>query len=137
VVKRPNAGRNRKVPQQLFDHVILDVDDLERSREFYERALAPLGVSVVMDRGERYAFGRADGKPQFWVAARGTPPARGVHLAFAAVDRGAVDEFHRAALAAGGKDNGAPGPRPQYHRTYYGAFVLDPDGNNVEAVHHG
>jgi catechol 2,3-dioxygenase-like lactoylglutathione lyase family enzyme len=121
----------------VFDHVIVDVADLGASRAFYERALEPLGLAVVMSFGDRCAFGTASGKPQFWLAARGTPPAQGVHLAFGAESRLAVDAFHDAALAAGGVDNGAPGLRPQYHPTYYGAFVLDPDGNNVEAVHHG
>ncbi|MGH3007432.1 MAG: VOC family protein [Gaiellaceae bacterium] len=121
----------------MFDHVIIDVRDLEVSRAFYERAFAPLGISVVMELDERTAFGGESGQPQFWLVARGTPGASGVHVAVAAPDREAVDAFHRAALAAGGSDNGAPGLRPQYHPSYYGAFVLDPDGNNVEAVHHG
>jgi len=121
----------------MFDHVIIDVSDLEASRAFYERALAPLGISVVMEFEGRTAFGPANGRPQFWLVARGAAGASGVHLAFAAPDPEAVDEFHRTALAAGGRDNGAPGLRPQYHSSYYGAFVLDPDGNNIEAVHHG
>jgi catechol 2,3-dioxygenase-like lactoylglutathione lyase family enzyme len=120
----------------VFDHVIVDVDDLADSRRFYELALAPLAISVVMTFPDRCAFGGKDGKPQFWVAARGTPRAAGVHLAFRAESREAVDAFHRAAVAAGGKDNGPPGLRPKYHAGYYGAFVLDPSGNNVEAVHH-
>ncbi|MDX6534249.1 MAG: hypothetical protein QOF68_1993 [Gaiellales bacterium] len=121
----------------MFDHVILDVADLERSREFYRRALAPLGISVVMEFDDRSAFGGADGRPQFWIAARGRRGVEGVHVAFRAESPEAVDAFHRAAIAAGGTDHGAPGPRPQYHPSYYGAFVLDPDGTNVEAVDHG
>jgi catechol 2,3-dioxygenase-like lactoylglutathione lyase family enzyme len=121
----------------MFDHVIVDVVDLEASRAFYERALAPLGISVVMELDGRIAFGPESGRPQFWLVARGTQGAAGVHIAVAASDREAVDEFHRAAVAAGGRDNGPPGLRPQYHSSYYGAFVLDPDGNNIEAVHHG
>jgi len=121
----------------MFDHVIIDVSDLEASRAFYERALAPLGISVVMEFEGRTAFGPASGRPQFWLVSRGTPAATGVHVAVTAPDHEAVDEFHRAALAAGGRDNGAPGLRPLYHSSYYGAFVLDPDGNNIEAVHHG
>jgi catechol 2,3-dioxygenase-like lactoylglutathione lyase family enzyme len=121
----------------VFDHVIIDVADLEDSRGFYERALAPLGITVVMEFDDRCAFGGQGGRPQFWIAARGTPGARGVHLAFGAENQSAVDAFHRAAVAAGGSDNGPPGLRPRYHASYYGAFVLDRHGNNIEAVHHG
>jgi catechol 2,3-dioxygenase-like lactoylglutathione lyase family enzyme len=121
----------------MFDHVIVDVVDLEASRAFYERALAPLGISVVMELDGRIAFGPENGRPQFWLVDRGTRGAAGVHIAVVASDRGAVDEFHHAAVAAGGRDNGPPGLRPQYHSNYYGGFVLDPDGNNIEAVNHG
>jgi catechol 2,3-dioxygenase-like lactoylglutathione lyase family enzyme len=121
----------------VFDHVIIDVDALHTSRGFYERALAPLGISLVMELDDRCAFGGKSGKPQFWIAARGTTSARGVHFAFSAENPGAVDAFHRGAVAAGGSDNGPPGFRPQYHSSYYSAFVLDRDGNNIEAVHHG
>jgi catechol 2,3-dioxygenase-like lactoylglutathione lyase family enzyme len=121
----------------MFDHVIVDVTDLADSRGFFERALAPLGISVVMEFPDRCAFGVESGKPQFWLAARGAPGARGIHVAFGAESRDAVDAFHSAAIAAGAQDNGAPGLRPHYHPSYYGAFVLDRDGNNVEAVHHG
>jgi catechol 2,3-dioxygenase-like lactoylglutathione lyase family enzyme len=121
----------------VFDHVIIDVDDLAASRAFYEHALAPLGCSVVMEFGDRCAFGSESGRPQFWLAERGGPATTGVHIAFPAASHEAVDTFHRAAVAAGGTDNGVPGLRPQYHPSYYGAFVLDPHGNNVEAVNHG
>jgi catechol 2,3-dioxygenase-like lactoylglutathione lyase family enzyme len=122
----------------LFDHVTIDVADLEASRGFYERALAPLGLSVVMEFPDRLAFGvPGGGKPWFFITARGTPSARGVHVAFSAESRDVVEAFHSAALEAGGTDNGAPGLRPQYHAAYYGGFVLDPDGNNIEATHHG
>ena len=114
----------------------INVDDLAASRAFYEQALAPLGYSVLMEFDDRCAFG-ADRRPQFWLAARGVPATTGVHLAFPAASHEVVDAFHRAAVAAGGTDNGAPGLRPQYHQSYYGAFVLDPHGNNVEAVNHG
>lgn len=120
----------------MFDHVIVDVVDLEASRAFYERALAPLGISVVTELDGRIAFGPESGRPQFWLVARGTRGAAGVHVAVTASDREAVDEFHSAAVAAGGRDNGPPGLRPQYHLNYYGAFILDPDANNIEAVHH-
>jgi catechol 2,3-dioxygenase-like lactoylglutathione lyase family enzyme len=121
----------------VIDHLIIEVDDLAASRAFYEQALAPLGCSVVMEFADRCALGPANGRPQFWLAARGRPTTTGVHIAFPAAGQEAVDAFHRAALAAGGTDNGPPGPRPQYHTGYYGAFALDPHGNNVEAVHHG
>jgi catechol 2,3-dioxygenase-like lactoylglutathione lyase family enzyme len=122
----------------VLDHVGIEVSDYEASRAFYEIALAPLGLTVVMEvPGATMAgFGGADGKPWFWVNARGRDACHGVHLAFKAINHDAVDAFHAAALAAGGTDNGAPGPRPLYHPGYYGAFVLDPDGNNVEAVCH-
>ena len=119
----------------MFDHVIIDVADLERARRFYERALGPLGYELVMESDGRFAFGR-DGRPDFWIADRGTGAASGVHLAFTAKDHAAVDAFHREAIAAGARDNGAPGIRPHYHATYYAAFVIDPNGHNIEAVHH-
>jgi len=117
----------------MIDHIILGVDDVEASRAFYERALAPLGVEVVMAMPHGAGFG-SDGKPWFWIADR--EQSGPVHVAFASPDRATVDAFHAAALAAGGRDNGRPGLRPHYHASYYGAFVYDPDGNNVEAVCH-
>ena len=121
----------------MIDHLGLTVSDLAASRAFYEAALAPLGYGVVMEiaDGDSAHLGFGAGRPDFWISA-GTPVSEGVHAAFAAPDRATVDAFHAAALAAGGTDNGAPGPRPHYHEHYYGAFVLDPDGNNVEAVCH-
>jgi catechol 2,3-dioxygenase-like lactoylglutathione lyase family enzyme len=120
----------------MFDHVGLNVSDYGASRAFYERALAPLGYGIVMEFAEWRAvgFGR-DGKPAFWLSER-EPNGTGTHVAFTCDDRATVDAFHAAALAAGGTDNGPPGIREHYHPTYYGAFVLDPDGNNVEAVCH-
>ena len=119
----------------MIDHLGLSVSDLARSREFYRRALAPLGYGVIMEFPGAVGLG-AQGKPDFWLGAATTPTPTPVHVAFLSPDRKTVDAFHTAALAAGGKDNGGPGLRPQYHATYYGAFVLDPDGNNVEAVCH-
>lgn len=119
----------------MLDHLGLNVGDYGRSREFYERALAPLGLRLLMEPGPGVGGFGDGGKPFFWIAARGAPPS-GVHVAFAADDRATVDAFHAAALDAGGRDNGAPGVREIYHPTYYGAYVLDPDGNNVEAVCH-
>ncbi len=116
----------------MFDHISLPVGDLGKSRTFYTAALAPLGIEVIVDTAEWIAFGRS-GRTRFWIGV-GAAPARGAHLAFAAANRGEVRAFHNAALAAGGIDNGAPGLRPQYHPDYYGAFVFDPDGHNVEAV---
>lgn len=120
----------------MFDHVGLNVKDYAASRAFYEQALAPLGWSVAMafDEWKAVGFGTA-AKPDFWITER-EPYGTGTHVAFAAESRAAVDAFHAAALAAGGRDNGAPGIREMYHPTYYGAFVLDADGNNIEAVCH-
>ena len=118
----------------ILDHIGFNVGDLATSKAFYTRALAPLGITVVME-GEGWAMLGRDGRPQFWFGTYGPKPGP-IHLAFAAADRAQVRAFHDAALAAGGKDNGAPGLRPQYHPAYYGAFVLDPDGHNVEAVCH-
>jgi catechol 2,3-dioxygenase-like lactoylglutathione lyase family enzyme len=118
----------------VLDHIAIIVSDHERSRRFYQEALAPLGYQLMMDHDiSGSGFGR-DGKPDFWIQAG--RPSGPIHLAFSSADRRTVDEFHRAGLAAGAQDNGAPGLRPEYHPTYYGAFVIDPDGNNVEAVCH-
>jgi catechol 2,3-dioxygenase-like lactoylglutathione lyase family enzyme len=113
---------------RLVDHVHLRVRDLEASRRFYEAALHALGREV--HEGDGYFA-----SDELWVTADG-PPTANLHLAFQAADEGAVRGFYEAALAAGGTDNGAPGER-DYHPGYYGAYVLDPDGNNVEAVYHG
>jgi catechol 2,3-dioxygenase-like lactoylglutathione lyase family enzyme len=130
----------------MIDHVSLRVSDYDRSKAFYAAALAPLGYTLAMEGTSGAGF-RLDRIPAFWVK-EGMPPDTGapeaaagcggpfVHVALAGRDRAAVDAFHRAALAAGGRDNGAPGLRPQYHSNYYGAFVLDPDGYNIEAVCH-
>ena len=123
----------------MIDHVGFAVADYARSKAFYEKALAPLGYSVfrelTLDGGHAHVGFWADGKPDFWINA-GTPLRGTLHVSFTAKDRATVDAFYRAAVAAGGKDNGAPGLRPHYHPNYYGSFVLDPDGHNVEAVCH-
>jgi catechol 2,3-dioxygenase-like lactoylglutathione lyase family enzyme len=124
----------------MIDHIGFSVSDYARAKAFYEKALAPLGYSLVMEvtaheTGQPAAgFGR-DGKPDFWIGGEGKLELP-VHVAFATTDRPTVDAFHRAGMAAGGKDNGAPGLRPHYHANYYAAFVLDPDGHNIEAVCH-
>jgi catechol 2,3-dioxygenase-like lactoylglutathione lyase family enzyme len=118
----------------MIDHVLIGVDDIAVARAFYEHALAPLGVGLLMDRGDVVGFGR-DGKPAFWLRHR-SGVRDPVHVAFAVEDRPTVDAFHAAGLAAGGTDNGGPGIRAIYHPSYYGAFVLDPDGHNIEAVCH-
>jgi catechol 2,3-dioxygenase-like lactoylglutathione lyase family enzyme len=124
----------------MIDHVGFPVSDYARSKAFYEKALAPLGYTLIMEVRQTEndtpaaGFG-TNGKPDFWIGGEGGLE-RAVHIAIAAEDRATVDAFHRAALAAGAKDNGAPGLRPHYHPNYYGAFVLDPDGHNVEAVCH-
>ena len=119
----------------MLDHVSLSVRDFGASRAFYEPSLAALGYQIVMEFPHAAGFG-VGGKPTFWIAQR-EPVGTGAHVAFTVDDRATVDAFHAAALAAGGTDNGAPGLREHYHPTYYGAFVLDPDGNNIEAVCHG
>jgi len=119
----------------MIDHISLSVSDYEQSKAFFAAALAPLGYSVLMEFGQIAGLGEG-GKPDFWINAG--VPEKPTHIAFRAADRDVVDAFYRAALAAGGKDNGGPGLRPHYHPNYYGAFVLDRDGNNIEAVcHHG
>ena len=124
----------------MLDHLGIPVRDFDRSIAFYEKVLAPLGYSVVMRVGpEDGAAGRhvgfGAGKPSFWLSEAGEAAGH-LHIAFAAADRAAVAAFHAAALAAGAADNGGPGLRPHYHPNYYGAFVIDPDGHNVEAVCH-
>jgi catechol 2,3-dioxygenase-like lactoylglutathione lyase family enzyme len=120
----------------MLDHLGINVSDYARSREFYEKALAPLGITLLMEPiAGAGGFGR-DGKPFFWITDQRLPTTENVHVAFAAPDRATVDAFHVAALEAGATDNGGPGIREIYHPSYYGAFVLDLDGNNVEAVCH-
>ncbi len=124
----------------MIDHVGIPVSDYTRAKLFYQAALAPLGYSLIMevqqDENDAPAAGfGADGKPDFWIGAEGGLN-KVVHVAFVATDRAQVDAFHRCGLAAGGKDNGAPGIRAHYHPNYYAAFVLDPDGHNIEAVCH-
>jgi catechol 2,3-dioxygenase-like lactoylglutathione lyase family enzyme len=121
----------------VIDHLGVGVRDYDESRAFYQRALAPLGMEIVaeVDADNRAAgFGR-DNRDDFWIH-EGRPLGR-VHLAFAAESTEQVDGFHAAALEAGGRDNGAPGIRPEYSDSYYAAYVLDPNGNNIEAVFHG
>ncbi len=117
----------------MIDHLTLTVSDIDRSKAFYAAALEPLGYAVQMTFEGMCAFG-PKGRPVFWL--KQGEGAQAMHLAFAAGRRSDVAGFHAAALAAGAKDNGAPGIREQYHPNYYGAFVFDPDGNNVEAVCH-
>lgn len=124
----------------MIDHIGFPVSDYARAKAFYEQALAPLGYTLIMEVRQTEndspaaGFG-ANGKPDFWIGGEGGL-ARSLHVAILAKDRATVDAFYRAALAAGGTDNGAPGLRPHYHPNYYGAFVLDPDGHNIEAVCH-
>ncbi|MFO1130893.1 MAG: VOC family protein [Hyphomicrobiales bacterium] len=117
----------------MLDHVTLSVSDLRKSREFYDQALGPLGIERLYEDGDDVAGYGQDGKAFFWIA-RQARPASQAHVAFAAHDEDAVRAFHAAGITHGGRDNGGPGPRPQYHDGYYAAFVLDPDGNNIEAV---
>jgi len=113
----------------------ISVSKVARSKAFYRAALAPLGYDVLMEWETFAGFGVAP-KPDFWIS-EGAPNVPPVHVAFRADTRAQVDAFHKAGMAAGGRDNGAPGIRTHYHPNYYGAFVLDPDGHNIEAVCHG
>jgi catechol 2,3-dioxygenase-like lactoylglutathione lyase family enzyme len=125
----------------MIDHIGLAVKDMDRAKVFYIGALKPLGIGLIMEvtaeetGGDAHAGFGANDKAFFWIGT-GSKPRGGTHVAFVAQTRSEVDAFYRAALTAGGRDNGAPGPRPHYHRHYYGAFVFDPDGNNIEAVCH-
>ena len=123
----------------MLDHITFGVSDYARSTAFYDAALAPLGVRQIMKVPKDVigidSVGYGDSRPFFWIAEQ--DPTRGkLHIALSAKTRAEVDAFHAAALAAGGTDNGAPGVRAHYHPSYYGAFVLDPDGHNIEAVCH-
>jgi catechol 2,3-dioxygenase-like lactoylglutathione lyase family enzyme len=125
----------------MIDHTGFTVADLQRSKAFYAKTLASLGITLLMEvtaeesgGGAHAGFGVGQ-KPFFWIGDHGRPSG-GLHIALAAESRAQVDAFHAAALGAGGADNGAPGLRPHYHANYYAAFVLDPDGNNIEAVCH-
>ncbi len=118
----------------IIDHLGIAVSDYPNSKQFYTQCLAPLGIQLVKEVQGWGGFGR-DGKPEFWfgVADQAHTP---MHIAFSAQTRDEVDRFYQAALDAGATDNGAPGLRPEYHPHYYGAFVFDPDGHNIEAVCH-
>jgi catechol 2,3-dioxygenase-like lactoylglutathione lyase family enzyme len=124
----------------MIDHIGFSVSDYPRAKAFYEKALSPLGYVLIMevrqDANDAPAAGFGiNGKPDFWIGGEGGLN-KPVHIAITAKDRPAVDAFYKAAIAAGAKDNGPPGLRPHYHANYYGAFVLDPDGHNIEAVCH-
>lgn len=122
----------------MLDHISLGVRDLTVSGAFYDAALGPLGYRRVLEKGIGMAYGPGPAREgmMFWIVRpnAAVSASRGSHVAFAASSRAAVDDFHAAALAAGARDNGAPGLRPEYSENYYGAFVLDPDGHKVEAV---
>jgi|SRR6516165_8005731 catechol 2,3-dioxygenase-like lactoylglutathione lyase family enzyme len=126
-----------------LDHITVVVSNYPRAKAFYQKALAPLGIELIMEFGEAGGFGK-NGKPDFWIGvgpssfqkAEHVKTITPQHVAFTAHSRAEVEAFHSAALAAGAKDFGAPGIRAHYHPKYFGAFVLDPDGHNVEAVFH-
>jgi catechol 2,3-dioxygenase-like lactoylglutathione lyase family enzyme len=126
----------------MIDHMGVVVSDLRKSKAFYSSALAPLGYTLLMEITAAQTGGAYEGagfgvapKPDFWIGS-GTPNVPPIHVCFTASSRAVVDAFYKAAMAAGGRDNGGPGLRPHYHPNYYGAFVLDPDGHNIEAVCH-
>lgn len=125
----------------MLDHIGIVVSDFDKSKAFYTAALAPIAYVLIMELPKSVTgttdvagFGEPD-KPDFWISG-GTPGKSSTHVAFSVANREMADAFYKAALEAGGKDNGGPGLRPHYHPHYYGAFVLDPDGNNIEAVCH-
>lgn len=117
----------------MIDHVAIKVRDIKKSRAFYENAFAPLGYTVVFDDEGFCAFAIGDGLFELWEYT--DTPITTTHVAFRAKEKEDVDAFYQAALAAGGRDNGAPGPRPQYTKYYYACFILDPDGHNIEVMH--
>ena len=117
----------------MYDHVGLNVSDLSASVRFYKGALAPLGHVVGSQDASSAGIGPKDA-PALWLYANGGRSKGRTHIAFSAPDRKAVDRFHAGGMEAGGKDNGAPGIRADYSENYYAAFLIDPDGNNVEAV---
>lgn len=125
----------------MIDHIGFPVSDYDRAKAFYTQALAPLDYTLIMEvtqqdnPGDRAAGFGAGGKPDFWIGGEGGID-KPLHVAIVAKDRATVDAFYKAAIAAGGRDNGAPGLRPHYHANYYGAFVRDPDEHNIEAVCH-
>ena len=125
----------------MIDHTGIIVSDFDASKAFYKTALAAIGYDLLLEfpvaitgSVDVAGFGE-DGKPDFWITS-GTPNQPPLHIAFRVKNRATVDAFHKAGLAAGGKDNGAPGLRPHYHPDYYGAFIQDADGHNIEAVCH-
>ena len=125
----------------MIDHTGVVVSDIKTSKAFYEKALAPIGYTLIMEfpasvtgHADVAGFGEPP-KPDFWISS-GTPNKPAIHIAFRVSSRAKVDAFYKAAMAAGGADNGPPGLRPHYHPNYYGAFVIDPDGHNIEAVCH-
>jgi len=128
----------------MIDHIVVSVRDYEKSKAFYTKVLAPLGYGLVMEPMPKCGGFGKNGKPDLWIGearptywgAEHAASVSPIHVAITAPNRAAVNAFHAAALEAGGRDFGAPGPRPIYHPNYYGAFVLDPDGNNIEAVCH-
>jgi catechol 2,3-dioxygenase-like lactoylglutathione lyase family enzyme len=117
----------------MIDHVTFWVTDMARSKAFYDRALQPLGIRRITLEDHEFAGYGVPGKGYFWIGPTKEAPT-GTHVALAAPDRATVDRFYEMAIAAGGRGNGKPGLRPQYQANYYGAFVLDPDGHNIEAV---
>ncbi len=124
----------------MLDHITFGVTDFARSAEFYTRAFAPLGVKRLYDVPPEYSggvssTGYGDSRPWFWIVEQDATRGK-LHIALTAKSRAIVDAFYAEAIAAGGRDNGAPGLRPHYHENYYGAFVLDADGHNIEAVCH-
>ncbi|HKY39766.1 MAG TPA: VOC family protein [Polyangiaceae bacterium] len=122
--------------ESIIDHVGINVTSFDKIKAMYNAALAPLGITLLREYPGVGGWGRGQ-KPEFWIGANSEHPVARAHVCLKANSRGEVDAFYEAALAAGFRDNGGPGVRPEYHQNYYGAFVLDPDGHNIEAVFHG
>ena len=119
----------------MLDHVTIGVSNLEQSKAFYDETLKSIGIERLYAEGDSFVGYGANNKAFFWIGSK-TSGVVGVHIAFTVDTRAAVDRFYASGLSAGGHDNGSPGLRPHYHASYYGAFVLDPDGHNIEAVCH-
>jgi catechol 2,3-dioxygenase-like lactoylglutathione lyase family enzyme len=122
-------------PAYLLDHVSLPVSNLATAKAFYAAALEPLGFGIIMESPSAVGFGAPSTPQDLWL--NQDPPSASIHIGLHAEDEAAVQAFHAAGLAAGGTDNGQPGLRPRYHPGYYAAYLIDPDGNNLEAVYHG
>jgi catechol 2,3-dioxygenase-like lactoylglutathione lyase family enzyme len=132
----PGQNAKGQIMSSIFDHVTLGVSDIKRARDFYNRVMPVLGLPLLWENATMLTYGVKGGQ-DFGLQQDNSSARRGTHVAFCANDRDSVNRFHAEAMAAGGTDDGAPGLRPEYHGSYYAAFITDPDGNRIEAVFHG